>query len=163
MKYGSIGSSNWLAKLEEDRPFNLIESETYSTGVVANFWNTTGNTSLWDKNLLIGFTNSDNFEILDEPSFLGTSTVIKAKRPIDIDISVYGPMASGGQGVIIYKNIGSNQLAYQLGSGADYTNANAKTRLNQGEFLILQASALSQREGLLTVWAKPVVNVTLGK
>lgn len=163
MKYGSMGSSNWKSRLEAIRPFAVEESEFYTTGVIANFWDVTGSTSLWDVSLLTGFTSSPNFEIVDEAStFLGSSTIIRAKRAIDISISCYGPMASGGQGVILYKNENSKQVAYQLGDGPDYPNANATVRLEENDFIVLHATNLTQREGLLAIWAKPAINVTLG-
>lgn len=135
-------------------PIGFKESKSYETGIVSTFWDTTGNTSLWDASLL-DLSQDENIEIVDNfPTFLGTSTVIRAKNPVDIAVSVYGPMASGGQGIIIYKNINTKQLAYQVTDGAGYPNANATTRLNTGEILIFQASSLAQREGLLSIWVK---------
>lgn len=137
-------------------PIGFKESEDYNTsGLQTNFWDNTGAALTWDESLITNLSSSETISVSDGTTPSGTATKIIAKQDIDIFVQVAGNVNSGN-GIFVINSTG-NRLNYVIRSDGynNYTTSTAMVKLSKGDYLYFFNSSAVNREGLVSIWAKP--------
>lgn len=162
MKYGSIGSSNWLNELRESRPFIEVQSENYYVPAQSNnFWDATSGAEYnWDVSLLkqsggspvIGSSKFISIDETTEP----TQTRIVAKKRIEINVTFEGnPVNAGAAAMMIFASNG-DKIGHHAQSEQYSMQVTTTIILNVGDYIYggQNAGGLVNRFGSVSITAK---------